>query len=112
MKYTSESIWIEPQPSSATIKDVVLTGTKLSVDFREKGEDGHLQAASTDGVNYEGNYGYPKPIQEYEFECKRFDAADGEILLYGEYRDRLESEQGHWLIRLRPAETSPKRGEN
>jgi len=60
---------------------------------------GHLEAGSTDGIRFQGHYGYPAIDHIY---CCDFTLykADEEVLLYGKWYETNSGCEGKWLIQL------------
>jgi hypothetical protein len=83
------------------VKEAVATAARISVDFDEDGLPGHLEASSTDGQLYVGNYGYPQLDTANRTQLKLFKAKDGTLLLLGPWKDR-DGTEGEWFILLRP----------
>jgi hypothetical protein len=50
------------------ITDAVIAKKRISIDWIEDGEPGHLEATSSDGIHFRGNYGYPRPEPTYVFD--------------------------------------------
>jgi len=89
---------------SFRILEAVLLDRKISLDWEEGVERGHLEAKSSDGERFEGNYGYPglDPTKRVEF--TRFKAASGEVALIGTWSNSKNGNGGEWLFRLHPLE--------
>ena len=86
------------------VESAVVTETKLSVDWQESGETGHLHATSSDGVNYGGNYGYPRSDPLRIASLKRYDSKNGEILFIGTWHNKNYGQEGTWFFTLKPTD--------
>ena len=84
------------------ITEAIISQNRISIDWPEEGNRGHLEASSTDGINFRGNYGYPVPSKDLVFELKRYDA-NKEILFFGTWHERDVGDQGIWIIVLEEA---------
>lgn len=100
MRYVGESFACE---SSCPVSDAVVTPKKISVDWEEKGGRAHLEATSTDHVNFEGHYGYPHPEENRLVRFKKYRAANGEVVLLGTWYNQAKGNEGTWVLRLEPA---------
>lgn len=97
MRYSGKTI----TDDTMTISDVVLTDTKLTVDYRDEIGYGHLAAASDDGVRYAGTYGYPEPEDNRRARFDVYRRRDGGIALVGYWCENARPEHP-WVILLDP----------
>lgn len=80
--------------------DVVLTNSRFSCTYAEKGYTYRIEATSKDGVIYLGNWGHPGLVDAYTVELKRFESKDSEIVLMGQWSNAHDNQVGVWLFRL------------
>jgi len=85
------------------VREAVVTKDRISIDWNEGGETGHLEATSDDGVTFRGVYGYPHPDRWRSFHLVRYTAGN-RVLLYGTWRNDAGNNTGHWLFALSPDE--------
>jgi len=85
--------------ADASVKEAVVSEKRISIDWLEDGNLGHLEAVSHDGTNFRGHYGYPTITNDFVVELKRY-AADGEVLFFGTWYERDIGEQGIWAFVL------------
>jgi hypothetical protein len=88
--------------SAYDLTNVILTKTKFSCGYAEKGYVYRIETTSKDGVTYRGNWGYPDLEDLLTLEVKRFEGKDKEIVLLGVWKDAIENYEGVWLFRLNP----------
>ncbi len=81
--------------------EAVLEKNRISVDWHEDDERGHLEATSTDGVSFRGEYGYSRPQSSRHFELKKY-SAGMEVLLFGRWWNEEDGNEGRWLFVLNP----------
>ena len=100
-KYIGHSFSFDEEPLEVT--DAIIRKDRISVDFIEDGEPGHLEATFdvAEGV-YRGNFGYPRPDHHYHAELRLYRAANGDCLLFGRYWWTSEPGGGLWLFHLSP----------
>ena len=82
------------------VSDAVITDQKLSADWDEAGECGHLEATSTDGIMFTGHYGYPSLDLRRSTLLKRYRSADGDTLFIGPWQNANNGREGTWFIVL------------
>jgi hypothetical protein len=99
-KYIGHSFDFDVSPLEVTSAEILKV--RISVDWLEDGERGHLEATSADDMVYRGNYGYTKPNPDYHFELRLYRATNGDPLLFGRWWRTDEPEGGSWLFRLSP----------
>lgn len=100
-KFTGESFDFDVSPLQVT--GAIIQKDRISVDWVEDGEPGHLEASSDNDGIYRGNYGYTRPNPDYHFELRLYLAANGDRLLFGRWWRTDKPEGGSWLFRLSPA---------
>jgi len=100
-RYTGHSFDFEVSPSEVTV--AVIQKDRISIDFIEDGETGHLEATydAADSL-YRGNYGYPRPDTNYRAELRLYIATNGDGLLFGRWWWADGTATGYWLFRLSP----------
>lgn len=105
MRYVARcSGWEEA--TEYTVTDAVLHDNRLSVDWLDDVGTGHLEATSTDGVLFRGNFGYrdndgystPNLFRHVEFTLAR--TATGELIFLGRWWNTEKGSEGEWVIRL------------
>lgn len=82
------------------LTDVVLSKNTFCCNYAEKGYSYRIEATSKDGLVYRGNWGYPDLSGVLTLELRRFDSADKEILLLGQWVNGEDNLVGAWLFRL------------
>lgn len=95
------------EPTEYTVTDAVFHSNRLSVDWVEEGEAGHLEVSSADGVTFRGHFGYPQPdpFRHAEFVLGR--TASGELIFVGRWRNTEKETSGGWVFRLTPKTLAP-----
>lgn len=86
MRYTgvmTDMIGIDDEGYVWQVTEAIVTLADIKIDWIEAGERAHLQATSTDGVSYDGTFGYPLLDSKKTMVLKRYIADDGEMLLLG-----------------------------
>jgi hypothetical protein len=81
------------------ITGAAISDNRISIDWNEEGERGHLEADSADGVHFRGSYGYTQPDPDYSFELRRFTSGQ-DVLLFGTWFNRKSGEEGGWVLLL------------
>ncbi len=84
------------------VTDVAITDHHVYIDWKESGKIGHLKADSTDGVTYEGHYGYPGLDTFRTVTFQRQPAHHGVIVLQGAWKNLGEGSHGEWSFTLTP----------
>lgn len=100
MRYTAQ--YYEYEESDYEITDLIVTDTRISMDWIEGGERAGLVASSTDGFIYHGTMGFPRPDPEGLAEFRVYRAKNDELLLFGRWWRTDGSNAGTWLIRCMP----------
>lgn len=100
MKYTGR--YFEYGEANYRITDLIVTDTRIAMDWTEEGTPASVVAASTDGGLYRGNMGFPRPDAEGLAEFRVYRAKDGELLLFGRWWRTDNSSAGTWLIQCSP----------
>jgi len=80
------------------ITGAVISDNRISIDWVEGGEAGHLEANSTDGSYFRGNFGYTKPDPANSFELRRFTSGQ-DVLLFGTWLNQ-SGDEGGWVFLL------------
>jgi hypothetical protein len=88
--------------SAYEVTDSTLTNHHLNIDWKEGSKLGHLKADSTDGVTYEGHYGYPELDTFRTVTFQRQPAHHGVIVLQGVWKNHNEGSHGAWNFSLTP----------
>src|SRR5712691_8826089 len=92
--------WTEGEESECSLTGAILIDGRLTCDWNEDQDVGHLEATTTDGVNFNGTYGYPRLEPTRVVTLKRFDSKDDEIAFIGSWTNHSNGYQGVWIIRL------------
>jgi hypothetical protein len=82
------------------VTSAVITDRRISVDWDENGDIGHLGATSVDGVTFEGVFGFPRPEAGYRFRLTRRVDVD-QVILSGTWSND-DGFGGDWVFRLTP----------
>jgi hypothetical protein len=77
------------------ITGAVISDNRISIDWTEGGDDGHLEASSTDG-RFRGTFGYKKSGPEGTFELRRFMSGQV-VLLFGTWLNP-SGREGGWAF--------------
>lgn len=104
MRMHGELFWSLGTDPKAIVQEAVITSRRISIDWNENNVQWHLEAASRDGENYSGNYGYSGENPDYEFKLTLF-RNKSEHLLVGTWHEHDSGNEGTWHFRLK-AETS------
>ncbi len=86
------------------ISEAIVTSNRLAIDYLYENSDYHLQAKSLDGLTYHGTYGDPSRVGAENLgsvQLTRYDNAEGDVVLYGEYYESDSGSQGSWLLMLK-----------
>ncbi|QDU38202.1 hypothetical protein Mal4_25270 [Maioricimonas rarisocia] len=85
------------------ITSIIVTPTRVSLDFDDEGAHGHAIATSSDGFVYTGYWGYPAFADQRQMgpvRLQRFISNAGQQILFGSWVDEESGEQGDWLIKI------------
>jgi hypothetical protein len=99
MKYSGSVFDFGNEAERFVITSAVIQTRHISIDWDEEdGDSGHLEATSSDGFYFEGNFGYPRPEPGYRFTLRKYSAKKN-VLLYGTW-SRDDGEGGIWIFAL------------
>ena len=88
--------------SSIQVTKATVTKGRFILEWTEDTSFGALNATSTDGVVYEGNFSFRGyPVEVYHVKLARYIAANGAILFFGDWWE-FEDQRTPWLIQLFP----------
>src|SRR5438105_10709063 len=85
------------------VTDAVLTRNRISIDWDESGDRGHLQAELTEQTHFRGDYTYIAPDLGGTFDLRRYTSGDG-VILFGTWKNTQQGWDGLWLFVLWPTE--------
>ncbi len=100
MKLTGEVFRTHGVEANFLVTDAIVTQHRISIDWQNDKVGAHLDAASQDGVHFQGHYGYPDKNPEFEFELTLFKAGD-EHLLFGTWCEHDSGDEGVWVFRIK-----------
>lgn len=83
-----------------TVKECVITDTKIAMDFEDAGTPMHALLHSSDGTTYNGHFGAPLPEKAAVMEAYRYRATDGETLLLISWHRTDDGREGSSIVRL------------
>src|SRR5688572_5856826 len=98
--YTGPSFWYEGTDLQVT--RAIVTADRLAIDWVHGREVGGFVAHSSDRVVYNGTYGTPTLNPDCHVEFRLYRAANGEVMLFGEFWRADGADGGPWLLRLVP----------
>jgi hypothetical protein len=90
---------------SYKVTGVVCADSRVSVDWIENGSMGNLEATTTDGSMYTGQYGYGGLDDYRRVQFTRFESVNGELLFVGRWWNTVDGGGGDWAFRLTPSAT-------
>jgi len=85
------------------ITSIIVTPTRVSLDFDDDGARGHAIATSSDGFVYTGYWGYPSFADQRHLgrvRLQRFISNTGQQILFGSWEDEQSGKKGDWLIKI------------
>ena len=106
MKLTGHVLDWDNKADGFNVTDAIVTESNIALDWEEPDCTGHLKAVSPDGIHFKGIFGYPRPDPNYTFELTLYRAKE-EILLFGNWYNQQDGEQGIWAFRLVPEMRTP-----
>lgn len=106
MKFTGQVFCAPGVEANFIVSEAIVTPQRISIDWKEGEDKAHLDATSSDGVHFQGFYGYPTRDSDLEFELTLFKNKD-EYLLFGTYCHHDTGDEGCWVFRLQTPEAKP-----
>jgi hypothetical protein len=67
------------------VHTAIVTKQQIRAEWDEDG-NGSLTIESNDGKIYSGTYGYKDPPQQHRCEFRRYQAANGDVVLFGKWQ--------------------------
>jgi hypothetical protein len=93
-------VYYEAREASGAVTDAVISRNRISVDWREDGDDYHLEASAPDGFCFRGDYADRGQASRGQFELKLYRGGD-EVLLRGSWSEPAVG-KGDWTFLLTP----------
>ncbi len=88
------------------VLDAVYSDNRLRIVYVEEGKTWQLEATSTDGIHFHGNYGEDSLDELRHVEFTQIKTHAGERLFLGRWRNaHPKGEEGEWFFRLMPTKT-------
>lgn len=91
--------WLEV---AGRITTAIVTTKRIAIEWEEDGSPYHLLATSDDRSLYRGQYGEGQLNPHCEIELKVFKARSGEVLLMGNWLNRVNGKGSPIVFRLVP----------
>jgi len=85
------------------IDQAVVTKNRIAMDWEEDGEKFHAVLTSTDGVNYEGNFGLTELDKKWKMDAAKYTAADKDVLLLLKWIQTDSGDEGSCIVILEPS---------
>jgi hypothetical protein len=111
MKYLGNYWWNGYKDPDGPVTHAILTQTKLSLDWIEQDDKGHLEATSSNNDDddiFEGNYSYTR-TPGVGRTLLRLHHSGTRLLLFGTWDWPPTEEDGTWVIVLEPVDVNPKK---
>lgn len=93
---------IDAEEYDFDVTDAIVEHDRISIDWIEDDEPFHAKLNSSDGVEYGGNYGCPKPDSAWTMTATRYDSAGGAILLLAQWYQDDNGRGGTCIFELNP----------
>jgi hypothetical protein len=104
-QYTGRMLY-ELTDTGYEVTAAVISPRKLSISWREDGDEGGITATSNDGTLYQGRYSYEQDSDVGSTDLILYRAKDGRVLLFGSWvvDGSGGQDRGPWLFQLAPAD--------
>jgi hypothetical protein len=103
MKLTGQMLyWDNGREIRKTVTEAMITADRIAIDWDEGEHLGHLDGVSTDGIHFQGHYGYPVSNDGFRCEFTLYTAKD-DALLFGSWYETGAGWEGVWIFKLSPS---------